>query len=356
MFSVPGLSLKPPKVSAIDQLPDNSRPPEALFWNGENVLPKNGLKGSRTSHVQGGPAFFPSEQQHQIVALATKPPEESHRPIPTWTITELTQEVKEQQIASSIARSTVWRLLDQAEIKPHKWRYWLNSPDPEFEAKMFHIVGLYLHPPEDGILLCLDEKTAIQALERKYPDKPVKPASACLREHSYVRHGTRDLLAALEVSTGKITGRLHEGHSSPYWEAFITGIAVHYSQEQKLHLIQDNGSTHSTPGLCQTVAKLCKVPLPELKTQADRRAWLSKNDKRIVFHYLPTHASWLNQIEIWFSVLSKRFLKRSSFHSLTELRQKLYQFIQYYNLEFAHPYAWTYKGKPLSVGNVYQNL
>lgn len=345
-----------PKAPVIDRLLSFLVPLEALSWSGESALSETVLMGFETNHVQADPSLFPSRQQHQIIALATKPPEYCRRPVPTWTISELTQEVKDQKIANSIGRSTVWRLLDQAEIKPHKWRYWLNSSDPNFEAKMFHIVDLYLRPPQDGVLLCLDEKTGIQALERLYPDKPHCAGSPCLREHFYVRHGTQDLLAAFEVGSGKVSGQLHDGHASPYWEVFITNLAKHYPQDQKLHLIQDNGSTHSTPSLCRTIAQLCKIPLPELKTQADRRAWLSKNDKRIVFHYLPTHASWLNQIEIWFSIFSKRFLKRSSFCSLEELRQKIYQFIQYYNLEFAHPFAWTYSGKPLCVGNVYQNL
>lgn len=266
------------------------------------------------------------------------------------------QETLKQEIVSSISRSTVWRLLDQAEIKPHKWRYWLNSPDPGFEEKMLHIVDLYLHPPENAVLLCLDEKTAIQALERKYADLPMEPGKPCRREHSYIRHGTRDLLAAFEVSTGTVYGQLHDGHSSPDWEMFLGDLVVRYAKDQKIHLIQDNFSTHSTPGLCRLIAELCEVSLPKLKTQKQRRQWLMSEDKRIVFHYLPTHASWLNQIEIWFSTLSKRFLKRSSFQSLKELKEKLLQFIQYYNLEFAHPYAWTYSGKPLAVGNLVKNL
>lgn len=139
-------------------------------------------------------------------------------------------------------------------------------------------------------------------------------------------------------------------------EAFICELAQHFPKDQKLHLIQDNGSTHSTPGLCRLIAKLCDVPLPKLKTQKARRAWLSENNKRIVFHYLPTHASCLNQVEVWFSILSKRFLKRSSFQTLRELKEKLMRFIHYYNMEFAHPFAWTYTGKPLALGNLVKNL
>lgn len=356
MFFVPGLSWQLPKASAIAALPNSLARIESPSVVGENALPGNALKVCKTSPDRVVRSLFPSEAQHRIVALATRPPQDLDRPVPTWTLTELTQETLKQKIVSSISRSTVWRLLDQAEIKPHKWRYWLNSPDPEFQEKMLHIVDLYLHPPENAVLLCLDEKTAIQALERKYVDLPMEPRKPCRREHSYIRHGTRDLLAAFEVSTGTVYGQLHDGHSSPYWEMFLGDLARRYSKDQKIHLIQDNFSTHSTPGLCRLIAELCEVQLPKLKTQKQRRQWLISEDKRIVFHYLPTHASWLNQIEIWFSTLSKRFLKRSSFQSLKELKEKLLQFIQYYNMEFAHPYAWTYTGKPLAVGNLVENL
>jgi transposase len=354
--SAPELSWKLLRVQAIERLPENSAQTESRSEAGENDFPEN---VSRVWKIASAPAvrsLFPSEALHQIIALATQPPEELDRPIPAWSITELTAEVHKQEIVDSISRSTVWRLLDQAEIKPHKWRYWLNSPDPEFESKMLHIVNLYLHPPENAVLLCLDEKTAIQALERKYPDIPMQPGQPCRREHSYIRHGTKDLLAAFEVSSGTVYGQLHDGHSSPYWEMFLKDLAARYSKDQKIHLIQDNFSTHSTPGLCRLIAELCEVPLPKLKTQKERRQWLMSEDKRIVFHYLPTHASWLNQIEIWFSTLSKRFLNRNSFHSLQELKEKIMQFIQYYNMEFAHPYAWTYTGKPLVAGNLVKNL
>ena len=354
--SVPELFLKPPAVQVTGSLPKNSAQAELRSEHGENVFSENASKVLKTAHDPAVRSLFPSEAQHQIIALATRPPQELDRPVPVWSITELTDEVHKQEIVSSISRSTVWRLLDQAEIKPHKWRYWLNSPDPEFEEKMLHIVDLYLHPPENAVLLCLDEKTAIQALERKYADLPIEPGKSCRREHSYIRHGTQDLLAAFEVSSGTVYGQLHDGHSSPDWEMFLGDLVARYPKDQSIHLIQDNFSTHSTPALCRLIAELCEVPLPKLKTQKQRRQWLASENKRIVFHYLPTHASWLNQIEIWFSTLSKRFLKRSSFQSLKELKEKLMQFICYYNMEFAHPYAWTYTGKPLAVGNMVRNL
>jgi len=160
---------------------------------------------------------------------------------------------------------------------------------------MLHIVDLYLHPPTDGLLFSLDEKTGIQALERKYPDQQSEPGQPYRREHSYHRHGTQDLLAAFEVSSGNVFAQTLDGHSSVHWEGFIKELVSQYPESQKFHFIQDNYSTHSTPGLCQLIAQLCAIPLPELRTQEDRRRWLMQNDKRIIFHSLPTHASWLNQ-------------------------------------------------------------
>jgi len=121
-------------------LPRNWEQPEASFWNGGNVFFGTVSTDCATNHAPAGRSLFPSEAQHQIVALATRPPEECDRPVPAWSITELTDEISKQEIVFSISRSTVWRLLDQAEIKPHKWSYWLNSPDPKFEEKMLHIV------------------------------------------------------------------------------------------------------------------------------------------------------------------------------------------------------------------------
>lgn len=318
------------------------------FWSGENDSQKKEWMVSKTKTEAVDRPIFPPEELHKIVALATCPPRDTDRPVERWTISDLTQEVILQKIAQ-ISPSSVWRLLDQAALKPHKWVYWLNSPDPDFESKMLHIVDLYLHPPEDGLLFCLDEKTGIQALERKYPDQPTQPGQPYRREHSYRRHGTQDLLAAFEVSSGNVFAQTLDGHSSVHWESFIKELVTQYPEQQKFHFIQDNYSTHSTPELCRLIAKLCNVPLPDLKTQEDRRCWLMRDDKRIVFHYLPTHASWLNQIEIWFSTFTRKLLKRLSVSSLQELKNKIFQFIEYYNDKLAHPYKWTYTGKPLAV-------
>lgn len=336
------------KAWAIERLPEIWESPLIPSLPGVNDLPKMVLTVSRIKHEADDRPFFPPEELHKIVALATCPPEDADRPINRWTISDLTEEILQQNI-TQISPSSVWRLLDQIALKPHKQVYWLNSPDPDFESKMLHIVDLYLSPPKDGLLFCMDEKTGIQALERKYADHPSEPGKPYRREHSYERHGTQDLLAAFEVSSGDVFANTMDGHSSVFWESFIKDLVSQYSKDQKFHFIQDNYSTHSTPGLCQLIAQLCDVPLPKLKTQEDRRNWLMQHDKRIVFHYLPTHASWLNQIEIWFSTLSKKLLKRINVRSLQELKNKIVEFIQYYNDKIAHPYKWTYTGKPLAV-------
>jgi transposase len=352
----PGLFSKHPRVQATVPLPNPLNRIELRSEPGENAFPKNVLKGFGTNLDQGGLALFPPEAQHQIVALATKTPESFNRPISAWSITELTDEVLKQHYVTSIGRSTVWRLLDQAALKPHKFRYWCQSPDPDFEAKMFHILDLYLHPSENAVLLCFDEKTAIHALERKQLDIPMGPGKPCRITQRTKLHGIKNLLAAFEVSSGKVFGQLHEGHASGDCVLFLESLAYQYTPEQTLHIILDNYATHSTPKICKLIAELCKVSLPELLTQAQRRQWLEQNNKRIVFHFLPTRASWLNQIEIWFSAFSKRCLKHLNVSSMEDFIQKVALFIQYYNLEFAHPYAWTYTGKPLAIGNLVKNL
>ncbi len=336
------------KEKEMERSPKNLNVSVLQYVGGGNGFLKNGLKAYRIKYGADDRSFSPSEVLHKVVALATCPPEDAKRPINRWTISDLTQEIIHQKIAQ-MSPSTVWRLLDQAAIKPHKWVYWLNSPDPDFEPKMLHIVDLYLNPPRDGLLFSLDEKTGIQALERKYPDQSTEPGQTYRREHSYLRHGTQDLLAAFEVASGNIFAKTLDGHSSVYWEGFIKELVLQYPEDQKFHFIQDNYSTHSTPELCQLIANLSGVLLPTLKTQEDRRRWLRQDDKRIVFHYLPTHASWLNQIEIWFSTLSRKLLKRLNVSSLQELKDKIVKFINYYNDKIAHPYKWTYTGKPLAV-------
>ena len=296
--------------------------------------------------------LFPPQDQHTIVALATRPPQETNQPITHWSLFELQHAVLESGIVPAISPSTIWRLLDQAAIKPHLWHYWLNSPDPDFETKMLHIVDLYLKAStlyqKGQVILSVDEKTSIQALERKYPSKPHRPGRPELIEHEYIRHGTRCLTAGFEVATGSVMGLLTDNHPSEIFAEFIAWACQYYSDVSKLHIVLDNLNTHYHADVCKVVSDVCRVKPKSLDRVVDRRAFLCDAKKRVVFHFTPSHASWLNQIEIWFSTLSRKVIKRGSFTSVMDLDTKIIEFIKYYNKRLARPYKWTYTGKPLA--------
>ncbi len=306
----------------------------------------------KTALAQAGRQFFPPQQQHKIVALATQTPQQEGVPITHWSSSELADAAIQKGIVNSISTATVWRLLDQAVIKPHRWHYWLNSPDPDFEAKMLDVLQLYLEAFQlqkcGEVILCVDEKTSIQALQRKYPHKRPMPGRIELIEHEYIRHGTSCLTAGLEVATGDIIGMLSQRRKAEDFAEFIEWICNYYSQSKKIHMVLDNLNTHYHELTCRTIAKLSKCALGPIETREERKAFLSLTNKRIVFHFTPTHASWLNQIEIWFSVLSRKVIQRGNFTSVADLEDKIIKFIENYNEHLAKPYKWTYTGKPLA--------
>ena len=249
--------------------------------------------------------------------------------------------------------STIWRLLDQAAIKPHRWHYWLHSPDPEFYPKMHEIVELYLNAltmyERGEILLSVDEKTSIQALGRRYPSKPMVPGRPEWIEHEYTRHGTCCLTAGLEVATGEVMGLLTPNRPAEVFAEFLEWACRMYAEARRIHLVLDNLNTHYHLLTCEVVADLCKRTLGPLPTGRDRKAFLADPSKRIIFHFTPSHASWLNQIEIWFSTLARKVLHRGDFSSVDDLQDKIIAFIEYYDRHLAKPYKWTYTGKPLAV-------
>jgi transposase len=242
--------------------------------------------------------------------------------------------------------------LDQAAIKPHRWHYWLNSPDPDFEAKMLEIVDLYLKAlrlyERGQIVLSVDEKSGIQALERKAASLPTRPGRIERIEHEYVRHGTACLTAALEVATGQALGYLTPNRPAEVFAEFVRWMGDLYADARKLHIIVDNLNTHYHQHTCDVVAELCGRRLPTLETGRDRKAFLTSPHKWMVFHFTPSHGSWLNQIEIWFSTLTRQVIRRGNFHSPDDLMDKIIAFIEYYDAHLAHPYRWTYTGKPLA--------
>ncbi len=304
----------------------------------------------RTARDRVDRGLFPPEQQHALVALATQVPQEQGHPITQWSMTDLCRAAVEKGIVGAISSATIWRLLDQAAIKPHHWHYWLNSHDPDFEAKMQEIVGLYLRTLEmyrrDEIVLSVDEKTSIQALQRKHPT--IQAGSVALIEHEYIRHETRCLTAGFEVATGSVMGMLTPNRPAEVFAEFVQWACDYYAEARRLHVVVDNLNTHYHALICHVVAAACHCDPGPLKTGSQRKAFLTAPSKRVVFHFTPSHASWLNQIEIWFSTLSRKVIRRGDFGSVEDLEEKIIAFIDYYNAHLARPYAWTYTGKPLA--------
>lgn len=206
-------------------------------------------------------------------------------------------------------------------------------------------------------LMSSDEKTGIQALERKHPDKPMRPGRVTLREHEYIRHGTQALIANLEVATGQcVAPSLGDTRKEKDFVAHIEQTVAQDPQGIWIFIV-DQLNTHKSESLVRFVAH--RVGIEDdlgikgkkgvLKSQATRAAFLQDEAHRIRFVYTPTHTSWLNQIEIWFSILVRRLLKRGSFSSVNELRERILAFIDYFNQTMAKPFKWTYAGRPLQV-------
>jgi transposase len=285
------------------------------------------LEGLLDAERSGRPAQFGSTVRHDLFSLVVSPPPP---PFARWTVDLLAEHLVESGIVQKISRDTVSLWLRSADIKPHRCRYWLTSKDPDFQAKRDRVINIYLNPPMDGEVLCVDEKTSIQALEHKYPEKPVRPGRRRAREFEYIRHGTAHLLAAFNVATGSVITEVLVGkkNDSAAFIKFLRRLLKAYPKGRKLYLVLDNGTTHRSK---------------ETKNFLD-------SQPRLVPVFLPTHASWLNQVEIWFSVLSRQALKNVSFASREALRDRILDYVALHNKKLAHPYKWTSKGKPLTGG------
>ena len=310
----------------------------------------------------GAPGKFTPEQLVAIIATACEPPELSGRPVTHWTPRELADEVVKRKIVESISPRTVGRLLTEADLKPHLSRYWLNAnpDDPKaFETQVQLICTLYAQASAlyaKGIhLVSVDEKTGIQALERKFAALPMRPGLVERREFEYIRHGTLCLIANFEVATGQV---IIPSIGPTRTEAdFANHIAQTVASDPAAQwiFISDQLNTHQSETLVRWVAQECgikddlgkKGKSGILESMATRREFLQNPDHRIRFVYTPKHTSWLNQVEIWFSILVRRLLKRGSFSSTDDLQQRILRFIAYFNKTLAKPFKWTYTGKPL---------
>jgi transposase len=221
--------------------------------------------------------------------------------------------------ATGLSAATVHRIWSKARLKPHRLDRYMASNDPAFEDKASDIIGLYMNPPQQAAVFCVDEKTAIQALDRLDPVLPLSPGRAEKHGFEYYRHGTLSLYAALDIKTGKVQGKTASRHTSAEFVAFLTEIVQNNPEPQEIHIVLDNLSAH--------------------KTQAVRE--FLETNPRVRFHFTPTYSSWLNQVEIWFAKIERDVIARGVFTSVKDLARKLMKYIRSYE-KSAKPFNWKY--------------
>ena len=217
-----------------------------------------------------------------------------------------------------ISHASVHRIWRAFGLQPHRSESFSLSTDPQFVAKVRDIVGLYMSPPDNALVLCVDEKSQIQALDRAQPILPMIPVHPERRTHNYVRHGTTSLFAALDIATGRVIGKCYRRHRSKEFVAFLDAVEAAVPDGQEVHLVMDNYGTHKTP-----------------KTQR----WLLRHP-RFHVHFTPTHSSWLNMVESWFSLLTRRVIRRGVHRSARALERDIKAFLEVHNLN-PRPFVWT---------------
>jgi transposase len=334
-------------------LPPNSAAILTRFPSGVAAFAVSVSPACKTSTVPADPGLFPPEDRHKVLCLATTDPAVHELLASHWSLDDLAYHILRDAHYADMSRSTIQRILAGAELRPHKSLYWLHGDDPDFETKALAICRLYLDAPtlyrHGELVVCVDEKTGIQALERARPTTPAVPGQVERRDYEYIRHGTCCLIASRVVATGQVLGSVTEHRRSWDFVRHIRDVVAAFPEVHKFHWVMDNLNTHFSFELCRYLGKESggwEDRLP-LRTGTERRVFLSDPGHKHVVHYTPRHGSWLNQIEIWFGVLSRRLLRRGDFHSVAELAERITAFITYYNCHLAYPYEWTYTGQPL---------
>ena len=306
----------------------------------------------------GRPDTITPEQWCQILALACEPPERHGYPITHWSSRELTQEAIRQGIVARLSAGYLRKVLKKKDLQPHRSRYWLNAKaDERKDERIADICDVYQRIPgtPDEIAFSVDEATGIQALERIAPDLPLSSGKPLAREFEYARHGTQTLIAALHIAVGAIFAHCGNTRTEEDFCRLIIALLKTYPGYRRYHVVLDQLNTHKSEALVRLTAALSEVDIDLgvkgkcgiLHSMASREAFLSQTDHKVVFHYTPKHASWMNQIEIWFGILVKKVIKRGHFLSKEDLRAKLLAFIAYFNATMAKPFRWTYQGKPV---------
>ena len=266
------------------------------------------LDGLLDEPRSGAPRRITDAEVERVVTLTleTTPAEATH-----WSTRSMARR-------SGLSRSTISRIWRAFALQPHRTETFKLSADPLFVEKVRDIVGLYLDPPDRALVMCVDEKTQIQALDRTRPLLPMRPGQAERRTHDYVRHGTTSLFAALDTRTGKVIGRCHKRHRSVEFRKFLDTIEASVPNDLDVHLILDNYGTHKTALI---------------------RRWFAKRP-RFQVHFTPTSASWLNLVERWFALLTEKQLRRGAHQSSRELEAAIYHYLEVTN-ENPKPFVWT---------------
>jgi transposase len=268
---------------------------------------EQGLAGLMDRPRSGRPPRLTEAKRARIVALTLKAPPKG---LTHWSTREIAERV-------GVSHATVHRIWQAHALQPHRVETFKFTSDPQAEAKIRDVVGLYLNPPTNAVVLSVDEKTQIQALERTQPLLPLRPNLPARQTHDYHRHGLTSLYAALEVASGRVLGECSERHTGADFLRFLKAVHRRY-RGRELHVILDNSSTHSTPEV---------------------HKWLQEHPK-VSFHFTPTGASWLNMVEAWFGILTRKSVRRGSFVSVKDLVRHISNYIEHWN---AHPtpFVWT---------------
>jgi len=274
-----------------------------------NRFRASGLDGLKDLPRSGQPKKLSAKKVKEVLTMTVEqiPKEATH-----WSVRLMAK-------AAGITTWQVRQIWEASDLKPHRLKTFKISNDPDFAEKVVDVVGLYMNPPDNALVLSVDEKPQIQALDRTQPMLQLKPGQIERRTHDYKRHGTTSLYAAFDILTGKVMGRTTKRHRAKEFLDFLRQIDRATPSELELHLILDNSSTHKTP---------------------DVMTWLAKHP-RFNLHFTPTSASWLNAVEGWFSQLERRAIHRGVFTSVEELRNEIHRFIKVHNAESAKPFKWT---------------